>query len=73
MIYNGLLGKNRKEILQSIELAYINDSSSEVLIFYLGKSYFWQKKFLYVFFEKDKVVRSSIIFKNIWDKSISYD
>ncbi|GAA4161527.1 hypothetical protein GCM10022217_27320 [Chryseobacterium ginsenosidimutans] len=68
MIYNSLSGRTRKDILEGIELACLSDRYDEELIFYLGKSYFWQKKYLYVFFEEDIVIRSSITYRNLWDK-----
>jgi hypothetical protein len=68
MIYNSLIGRTRKDILESIELELLNDSNAEELIFYLGKSYFWQKKYLYIFFEKDLVIQSGITYRNLWDK-----
>ncbi|MDQ0594833.1 hypothetical protein QFZ37_003202 [Chryseobacterium ginsenosidimutans] len=73
MIYYSLTGRTRDDILESIKRSCLTANYDDELIFYLGKSYCWQKRYLFIFFEKDIVIRASIIFKNTWEKKFRND
>ncbi|WP_300687261.1 hypothetical protein [Chryseobacterium sp.] len=68
-IYNGLSGKTKKEILETIKENLNCEIHSDEWFLYLGKSYPWQRKYQYLLFDDNIVIRSSIVFKNLWDKS----
>lgn len=71
--YDKYIGKTRKLILEIMKEDQFNDPHSDQWIFYMDKDFFWRKRYLYLFFENDKVVRSSIIIKNFWEKNERYD
>jgi hypothetical protein len=66
-MYN-LINKTKKEVVKIIDENMANEMSSDIWVFHLGSGCFWQKKYLYIFFEEDIVIRTSIIYKNFWDK-----
>jgi len=68
-----LVGKTKKEVLEIMKDDFNFDFNSDEWFFYLGKSYRWQKKYQYLLFEDNIVIRSSIIFKNLLDKNVLYD
>ncbi|MFP3595581.1 hypothetical protein [Chryseobacterium sp. SIMBA_029] len=68
--YKNLTGKTKKEVLEIIQEDNINYFNSNRWIFYLGKVHFWQKEFLHLFFEEEKVILSRAVFKNCWNKKI---
>ncbi|BAP32426.1 uncharacterized protein CHSO_3389 [Chryseobacterium sp. StRB126] len=71
-IYNHLAGKTKKEVLEIVKKDLKYDFNSDEWFLYLGRSYRWQRKYQYLLFEDNVVIRSSIIFKNLWDERILY-
>ncbi|MFP3598620.1 hypothetical protein [Chryseobacterium sp. SIMBA_029] len=71
--YNKLTGKTKEEVLELISENKINNINSDLWVLYIEKRYFWQKKFLHLFFEEGKVVLYRIVFKNFWNKGITHD
>lgn len=66
--YNDLMGKTKEVVLSLMGDDQFNDPHSDKWIFYMDKDYFWRKRYLYLFFERGIVVRTSIVFKNFWEK-----
>lgn len=59
-------GKTKKEIVSIMECDQFNDPHASVWVFFLEKKQFGRKKYLYLFFEKNIVVKFKFKTKNFW-------
>lgn len=69
-IHQHLAGKTKEEVLEIVKKDMKKDFNSDEWFFYLGKTYRCQRKYQYLLFEDNLVLRSSIIFEYLWEKRV---